>query len=95
MSKKLLQFLVLFLAILIIICFIAIIYGMYLKITKNQKNYEPLKVEYNLNLNNNEKIQDIDVLNDKNLLFTISNNDELYVLIYDIELKEIVTKIKK
>ena len=32
---------------------------MYLKITKNQKNYEPLKVEYNLNLNNNEKIQDI------------------------------------
>ncbi len=68
---------------------------MYLKITKNQKNYEPLKVEYNLNLNNNEKIQDIDVLNDKNLLFTISNNDELYVLIYDIELKEIVTKIKK
>jgi len=95
MSKKLLQFLVLFLAILIIVCFIAIIYGMYLKITKNQKNYEPLKVEYNLNLNNNEKIQDIDVLNDKNLLFTISNNDELYVLIYDIELKEIVTKIKK
>jgi len=68
---------------------------MYLKITKNKKNYEPLKVEYNLNLNNNEKIQDIDVLNDKNLLFTISNNDELYVLIYDIELKEIVTKIKK
>ena len=68
---------------------------MYLKITKNQKNYEPLKVEYNLNLNNNEKIQDIDVLNDKNLLFTISNNDELYVLIYDIELKEIVTKKKK
>ena len=78
-----------------IIVIIAIIYGMYLKITKNQKNYEPLKVEYNLNLNNNEKIQDKDLLNDKNLLFTISNNDELYVLIYDIELKEIVTKIKK
>ena len=56
MSKKILQFIVIFLAILIIICFAFLIYGMYLKIGGNQNISDYKNHDYSLGLVDNEKI---------------------------------------
>ena len=56
MSKKIIQFIVIFLAVLIIICFVALILGMYLKITGNQNNSQHNIKDFSLGLSNNEKI---------------------------------------
>ena len=73
MSKKILQFTVIFLAILIIVCFTILIVGMYIKITTNQNVSDYKNQDYSLNLKDNEKIIDIEVINDNNLLIIISN----------------------
>ena len=62
MTKKILQFVVIFLAILIIICFLTLIIGMYLKISGNQNNYQHNIKDFSLGLSKNEKIIDIEVL---------------------------------
>ena len=50
MSQKILKFIVIFLGILIIICFLALVYGLYIKTTKKQSNLETNLIDYNLNL---------------------------------------------
>ena len=90
MSKKILQFTVVFLALLILFCFFALIYGLYIKIGKKQSNLEVKNITYNLNLSVGHKITDIDLIDDKKILFTIQNNDKVYAIIYDIKSKEIV-----
>ena len=59
MSKKILQFIVIFLAILIILCFVFLVYGIYLKFGVNQNDFVHQNTEYSLDLKNNEKIKDI------------------------------------
>ena len=92
MSQKILKFIVIFLGILIVICFLALVYGLYIKTTKKQSNLETNLIEYNLNLEKGHKITDIDLIDDNRILFTIKNNDKVYALIYDIETSNI-TKI--
>ena len=92
MSQKILKFIVIFLGILIIICFLALVYGLYIKTTKKQSNLETNLIEYNLNLEKGHKITDIDMIDNNRILFTIKNNDKVYALIYDIETSNI-TKI--
>ena len=94
MSKKILQFIVVFLAVLILLCFFALIYGLYIKIGKKQSNLETKNITYSLNLEDGHKITDIDLINDEKILFTITNNNEIYALIYDINNKDII-KIEK
>ena len=94
MSKKILQFIVVFLALLILLCFFALIYGLYIKIGKKQSNLETKNIIYNLNLENGHKITDIDLINNEKILFTIKNNSEIYAIIYDIITKKI-TRIEK
>ena len=59
--KKIIVYIVITLGVLIILSFITLIYGMYLKISKNPKNsdFEP-KVS-SIMLNNDEKILNIQV----------------------------------
>ena len=71
-------------------CFFALIYGLYIKIGKKQSNLEVKNITYNLNLSVGHKITDIDLIDDKKILFTIQNNDKVYAIIYDIKSKEIV-----
>ena len=92
MSQKILKFIVIFLGILIVICFLALVYGLYIKTTKKQSNLEANLIEYNLNLEKGHKITDIDMIDNNRILFTIKSNDKVYALIYDIETSNI-TKI--
>tara|TARA_B100001540_G_scaffold182159_1_gene160655 strand:+ start:137 stop:424 length:288 start_codon:yes stop_codon:yes gene_type:complete len=95
MSKKMLQFIVIFLAILIIICFLTLIYGMYLKISKNQSKQEDFNNLYSLNLNENEKIIGIETLNESNILFKITDSKNSYAIIFDIKTNTVKSKIKR
>ena len=92
MSQKILKFIVIFLGILIVICFLALVYGLYIKTTKKQSNLETNLIEYNLNLEKGHKITDIDMIDNNRILFTIKSNDKVYALIYDIGTSNI-TKI--
>ena len=92
MSQKILKFIVIFLGILIVICFLALVYGLYIKTTKKQSNLETNLIDYNLNLEKGHNITDIDMIDNKRILFTIKSNDKVYALIYDIETSNI-TKI--
>ena len=92
MSQKILKFIVIFLGILIVICFLALVYGLYIKTTKKQSNLETNLIEYNLNLEKGHKITDIDMIDNNRILFTIKSNDKVYALIYDIQTSDI-TKI--
>ena len=92
MSQKILKFIVIFLGILIVICFLALVYGLYIKTTKKQSNLETNLIDYNLNLEKGHKITDIDMIDNNQILFTIKSNDKVYALIYDIETSNI-TKI--
>lgn len=92
MSQKILKFIVIFLGILIVICFLALVYGLYIKTTKKQSNLETNLIDYNLNLEKGHQITDIDLIDNNRILFTIKSNDKVYALIYDIETSNI-TKI--
>jgi|TARA_Y100000992_G_scaffold267049_1_gene205360 cbb3-type cytochrome oxidase subunit 3 len=94
MSKRILQFIVFLLAFLIFICFLALVYGLYIKIAKKQSNLEINNINYNLNLKEGHEITDIDLIDDNRILFTIKNNDKIYALIYDIRKSNII-KIDK
>ena len=91
MSKKILQFIVVFLAVLILFCFFALIYGLYIKIGQKQSKLETNNISYNLNLEDGHQIIDIDLISDDRILFTIKNNSKIYAVIYDINSKEIKT----
>ena len=90
MSQKILKFIVIFLGILIVICFLALVYGLYIKTTKKQSNLETNLIDYNLNLEKGHKITDIDMIDNNRILFTIKSNDKVYALIYDIETSKII-----
>ena len=94
MSKIILQSIVFLLTFLIFICFLALVYGLYIKIAKKQSNLEINNINYNLNLKEGHEITDIDLIDDNRILFTIKNNDKIYALIYDIRKSNIV-KIDK
>tara|TARA_B100000953_G_C17924996_1_gene392001 strand:+ start:333 stop:620 length:288 start_codon:yes stop_codon:yes gene_type:complete len=95
MSKKILQFIVILLAVLIIICFVSLIVGMYLKIAGNQNNSQNNIENFSLNLANNEKIIDIKVLNNNQLLIVISNSVNTSGIVYDTKENNIISIIKR
>ena len=95
MTKKILQFTVIFLAILIIACFIFLIVGVYIKFSSNQNISDHKNQDYSLGLKDNEKIIDIEVINDNHLLIIISNNIDKFGIIYNIKDNKIKSKIKR
>jgi len=95
MSKKILQFIVILLAVLIIICFVSLIVGMYLKIPGNQNNSQNNIKNLSLNLTNNEKIIDIQVLNNNQLLIVISDAVNTSGIVYDTKKNNIISIIKR
>ena len=95
MSKKLLQYIVILLGILIIFAFIALIYGMYSKISNNNNIMNIDLKQISLNLSTNDKIQDINVIDDEKLLIVIRSKDELKAAIYNIKKQKITEIIAK
>ena len=97
MSKKFLQFIVIFLAILIIFCFIALVYGVFLKISNKDRN-NGLHADTNnisLNLGAGEKIIDMQVIDENTLLITITNSADMRGLIYNFKENKILKFIEK
>ena len=95
MTKKLLQYIVISLGILIIFTFIALIYGMYLKISKNQNAFNADPKEISLNLSNNDEIVEINVIDQEKLLIIIKKEDKLRAAIYNIKMQKITEFIEK
>ena len=95
MSKKILQFIVILLAVLIVICFVSLMIGMYLKIAGNQNNSQHNIKDFSLGLANNEKVIDIEVLNKNQLLIIISNSVNTSGIVYDTKENNIISTIKR
>ena len=95
MSKKILQSVVILLGILIIFSFIALIYGMYSKISTDSEDItlDPKKIT--LNLNDKEEIINIEIIDENRLLITINNSDNLKGVIYHIKQNKILKIIEK
>ena len=68
---------------------------MYLKIDGNQNNSQNNIKNFSLNLANNEKIIDIQVLNNNQLLIVISNSVNTSGIVYDTKKNIIISTIKR
>ena len=95
MTSNFLKFTVIFLAILIFICFAFLLYGLYSKISNTDGLTSEEITSYSLNLSNTESIKDIKIINENNLLFVISDNDQIYLIIYNLDKKQVISKIGK
>ena len=95
MTSNFLKFTVIFLAILIFICFAFLLYGLYSKISNTEGLTSEEITSYSLNLSNTESIKDIKIINGNNLLFVISDNDQIYLIIYNLDKKQVISKIGK
>jgi hypothetical protein len=95
MNSRFLKFTVIFLAILIFICFVFLLYGLYSKISNTEGLTGDQITSYSLNLSNTETIKDVKIINDNNLLFVISDNEQIYFIIYNLDRKQVISKIGK
>ena len=93
MSNKFLKFLVIFLAVLIVICFALLLYGFYSKISNNQKISNNDVLNFSLNLKSSENIKDIKIIDQNNVLIVISDNDHSYLIMYNLKENKILSKI--
>ena len=93
MSNKFLKFVVIFLAVLIVICFALLLYGFYSKISNNQKISNNDVLNFSLNLKSSENIKDIKIIDQNNVLIVISDNDQLYLIMYNLKNNKILSKI--
>ena len=93
MSNNFLKFTVIFLAILIFICFAFLLYGLYSKISNTEVLSNEEITSYSLNLSNSESIKDIKIIDENNLLIVVSDNDQIYLIIYNLVQKKIISKI--
>ena len=95
MTSNFLKFTVIFLAILIFICFAFLLYGLYSKISNTESLRSEEITSYSLNLSKTESIKDIRIINENNLLFVISDDDQIYLIIYNLDRKQVISKIGK
>ena len=95
MTSNFLKFTVIFLAILIFICFAFLLYGLYSKISNTEGLTSEEITSYSLNLSDTESIKDTKIINENNLLFVISDNDQIYLIIYNLDKKQVISKIGK
>ena len=95
MLKKILQYIVVVLGILIIFAFFALIYGMYFKISTNSEDKILNPKNISLNLSKDEEITDIRIIDKNRLMIIIKNSNNLKGAIYNIKQKKIIEFIEK
>ena len=95
MSKKIISSIVLILGLLIIIAFLALIYGMYLKISTNGQNISDSSIIFSSNLTKDEHIMNIEVIDKKRLLILIEKNNQIRGVIYDSDKNKIIRIIER
>ena len=95
MSKKIISSIVLILGLLIIIAFLALLYGMYLKISTNGQNISDSSIIFSSNLTKDEHIMNIEVIDKKRLLILIEKNNQIRGVIYDSDKNKIIRIIER
>jgi len=95
MKKNITQSIVVILGILIIIAFLAVIYGMYLKISIPVNKLENSSIIFSSKLTDGEKIKNIEVLDKDKLLILIETKDKLRGAIYDVNKNKIIRIIER
>ena len=93
MTSNFLKFIVIFLAILLIICFAFLLYGLYSKISNTEVALNEQITSYSLNLSKSQSIKNIEIIDENNLLVIVSDNDQLSLIIYNIDKHKIISKI--
>jgi len=93
MSNSFLKFIVIFLAVLIFLCFVFLIYGLYSKISNTQDLSNNEITNYSLNLKNSENIKDIKVIDENNVLIVIYDDDQSYLIMYNLKENKVLSKI--
>ena len=69
------------------------LYGFYSKISNNQKISNNDELNFSLNLKSSENIKDIKIIDQNNVLIVISDNDQLYLIMYNLKNNKILSKI--
>ena len=95
MSKKIISSIVLILGLLIIIAFLALLYGMYLKISTNGQNISDSSIIFSSNLAKDEYIKNIEVIDKKRLLILIEKNNQIRGVVYDSDQNQIIRIIER
>ena len=95
MSKNLIQSVVIILGVLIVCAFLALIYGMYLKISTSSSNSSESLDFFSSNLLENEKIINIEVIDKQHILILIDKGNDVKAAIYNINKNEIIRFIDK
>tara|TARA_B100000579_G_C22641872_1_gene761870 strand:- start:368 stop:655 length:288 start_codon:yes stop_codon:yes gene_type:complete len=93
MSNNLLKFIVIFLAALIIVCFAFLLYGLYSKISNTEILPNNEANIYSLKLEKSEKIEEIKIIDENNLLAVISDDDQTILIIYNLKQNKVVSRI--
>ena len=75
--------------------FLALIYGMYLKISASRDVISSTIDNFYYNLSKNEKIKNIEVIDEDNLLILIDKGDDLRGAIYNINKNKIIRFIDR
>ena len=84
MSNGFLKFIVILLAILIIICFAFLLYGLYSKISNTEVVSGSKISNYSLNLEKSERIKDIKIIDENNIIIVIFNDEHTYLVMYNL-----------
>ena len=95
MSKNIIQSIVIILAILIVFAFLALIYGMYLKISKSNDILIKNPDFFSSNLSKDEKIMNIEVIDKGHILILINKGNNVKAAIYNIKKNKIIRIIDK
>ena len=74
----------------------ALLYGMYIKISSKSLEIERYPEKISLFLNNADNIENFQVIDKNRILITMKkNNNQLIGLIYDIDKKKIIQRLTK
>ena len=95
MYKNIIQSIVIILAILIVFAFLALIYGMYLKISKPTDILIKNTDFFSSNLSKDEKIMNIEVIDKGHILILINKDNNVKGAIYNIKKNKIIRIIDK
>jgi len=95
MSKNIIQSIVIILGILIVFAFLALIYGMYLKISESTDILIKNPDFFSSNLSKGEKIMNIEVIDKDHILILINKGNDVKAAIYDIKKNKIIRIIDR
>ena len=95
MSKNIIQSIVIILGILIVFAFLALIYGMYSKISISSNNLVKSIDFFSSNLLKDEKIKNIETIDKEHLLILITKGEDVRGAIYNFKKNQIIRFIDR